>query len=90
MMLRGAPPSDDPWRPFWNSVPADLLSPENARVVQEGARLRARLPTYRVRQRSLLDEHCPVLLPPLRDLVHGYIELTTTEELWATGLGKVP
>jgi hypothetical protein len=65
-----------------------LLSPEPARVVQEGARLRAQLPAYLVRRRALLDAHCPVLLPPLRALVHGYMELTTTEELWATGLGQ--
>jgi hypothetical protein len=32
-----------------------------------------------------LDAHCP-LLAPLRDLVHGYEEPTTTDELWATGL----
>jgi hypothetical protein len=43
-----------------------LLSPEPARVVQEGARLRARLPAYLVRRRALLDAHCPVLLPVLR------------------------
>jgi hypothetical protein len=65
-----------------------LLSPEPARVVQEGARLRARLPSYLVRRRALLGAHCPVLLSPLRDLMHGYMELTTTEELWATGFGQ--
>jgi hypothetical protein len=67
-----------------------LLSPEPARVVQEGARLRARLPAYLVRRRALLDVHCPTLLPPLRTLVLGYMELTTTEELWETGLGEAP
>jgi hypothetical protein len=67
-----------------------LLSPEPARVVQEGARLRARLPAYLARRLALLGTHCPVLLPPLLDLVHGYMELTTTEELWATGLGAAP
>jgi hypothetical protein len=77
MVLRGAPPP----------ALVALLSPEPARVVQEGARLRARLPVYLVRRRALLDAHCPVLLPPLRALVHGYMELTTIEELWATGLG---
>jgi hypothetical protein len=70
------------------------LSRKNARVVLEGARLRARLPVYLVQRRALLDAHCPVLLPPLRSLVHGYMELTldvtTTEELWATGLGALP
>jgi hypothetical protein len=65
------------------------LSPEHARLAQEGAWLRARLPAYRVRRWALLDAHCPVLLPPLRALVHGYMELTTTEEILATGLGKV-
>jgi hypothetical protein len=67
-----------------------LLSPELARVVQEGARLRARLPAYLVRRWALLNAHCLVLLPPLRALVHGYMELTTAEELWATGLGVEP
>jgi hypothetical protein len=67
-----------------------LLPPEHARVVQEGARLRERLPAYLVRRRALLDAHCPMLLPPLRDLVHGYTQLITTEDLWATGLGADP
>jgi hypothetical protein len=67
-----------------------LLSPEPAHVVQEGVRLRARLPTYLVRRRALLNAHCPLLLLPLRALVHGYMELTTTEEVWATGLGTEP
>jgi hypothetical protein len=64
----------------------DALSPEDSRLADEGARLRAELPAYLVRRRTLLDAHCP-LLPPLCILVHGYMELTTTEELWATGLG---
>jgi ankyrin repeat protein len=80
LVLRGAPPP----------ALVALLPPEPARVVQEGARLRARLPAYLVRRRALLDAHCPVLLPPLLALVRGYIELTTTEELWATGLGQAP
>jgi hypothetical protein len=80
MVLRGVPP---------DTLDA-LLSPENARVVQDGARLRARLPTYLRQRQALLDEHCPVLMSPFRALVHGYMELTTTEELWATGLGAAP
>jgi hypothetical protein len=80
LVLRGGPPP----------ALVALLSPEPARVVQEGARLRARLPAYLVRRRALLDAHCPMLLSPLRALVHGYFELTTTEELWATGLGQAP
>jgi hypothetical protein len=62
-----------------------LLSPENTRVEQEGARLQAQLPAYLVRRRALLDANCP-LLPPLCAIVHDYMELTT-EEAWATGLG---
>jgi hypothetical protein len=69
--------------------PASLvaeLAPPLQQIVQDGARLRARLPAYRTQRRALLNAHCP-LLPPLRDLVHGYEEPTTTDELWATGLG---
>jgi hypothetical protein len=80
LVLRGTPPP----------ALVALLLPEPTRVVQEGARLRARLPAYLVRRRALLDAHCPVLLPPLRALVHGYMELITTEEIWATGLGVAP
>ena len=79
MVLHGGPPE---------SLTADLAPPLK-RIVQDGARLRARLPAYLARRRSLLDAHCP-LLPPLRALVHGYEEPTTTEELWATGLGAAP
>jgi hypothetical protein len=80
LVLRGSPP---------HALVA-LLLPEPARVVQEGARLQARLPAYLVGRRALLDAHCPALLPPLRALVHGYMELTTTQELWATGLSAAP
>jgi hypothetical protein len=61
----------------------------NKRLVEEGARLRARLPAYLVQRRALLDAHCP-LLAPLRAIVTGYQEPTTTEELWATGIGTAP
>jgi hypothetical protein len=81
MVLRDAPPAG-----LVALLPPDIY----ARVVQSGARLRARLPAYLVLRRTLLDEHCPVLLLPLRALVHGYMELTTTEEIWATGLGVAP
>jgi hypothetical protein len=77
MVLKGAPPAEFVAR----------LKPEHARVVEEGARLRAALPAYLVQRRALLDAHCP-LIAPLRALVRGYDpESTTTEELWATGLG---
>jgi hypothetical protein len=64
------------------------LAPPLQQIVQDGARLRERLPAYLTQRRALLDAHCP-LLPPLRDLVHGYEEPTTTDELWATGLGAL-
>jgi hypothetical protein len=76
MVLRSAPPAELTKR----------LAPEHAEVVHEGARLRARLPAYLAQRRALLDAHCP-LITPLQDLVHGYKMPTTTEELWATGLG---
>jgi serine/threonine-protein phosphatase 6 regulatory ankyrin repeat subunit B len=66
-----------------------LLSPENVRVVQEGARLQARLPAYLLQRRAILYANCP-LLPPLCAVVDNYMELTTTKELWATGLGTAP
>jgi hypothetical protein len=73
-----------------HSAPPETLTEELERplqrIVQDGARLRARLPVYLVERRALLDAHCP-LLPPLQALVHGYEEPTTTDELWATGLG---
>jgi hypothetical protein len=37
-------------------------------------------------RRARIDEHCP-LLPPLRAIVLSYETPTTTDELWATGLG---
>jgi hypothetical protein len=54
MVLRGAPPP----------ALVDLLSPENARVVREGALLRGRLPAYLVWRRARLDMHFPLLLSP--------------------------
>jgi hypothetical protein len=48
LVLRGAPPS----------ALVALLSPKPARVVQEGARLRAQLPAYLVQRRALLDSCC--------------------------------
>jgi hypothetical protein len=76
MVLHGAPPE---------SV-AEGLAPPLQRIVQDGARLRAWLPSYLTQRRAVVDAHCP-LLPPLRDLVRGYEEPTTTDELWATELG---
>jgi hypothetical protein len=76
MVLHGGPPE---------SLAKDLAPPFQ-RIVQDGARLRARLPEYRAQRRVLLDAHCS-LLPPLHDLVHGYEVPTTTDEFWATGLG---
>jgi hypothetical protein len=62
------------------------LAPEHVQVV-EVAQLRTRLPAYLARRRAILDEHYP-LIPPLLALVRDYDpEPTTTEEIWATGLG---
>jgi hypothetical protein len=83
MVLKGDPPAD-----FLAYGHAGI--PEYARLVEEGARLRAALPAYLVRRRALLDDHCP-LIAPLLALVRDYNpEPTTTEELWATGLGAAP
>jgi hypothetical protein len=76
MVLHGGPPE---------SLAKDLAPPFQ-RIVQDGARLRARLPAYLTQRRALVDAHCS-LLPPLGDIVHGYEKPTTTDELWATGLG---
>jgi hypothetical protein len=80
LVLRGAPPP----------ALVALLSPEPARVVQEGAWLRARLLAYLAHRRAYLDSRCPriSLLPGvLRALIYGFEGPATTEELWATGLG---
>jgi hypothetical protein len=66
------------------------LALEHARLVEEGARLRARLPPYLARRRAILDEHCLLILPLLA-LVHSYDPgPITTEEIWATGFGMDP
>jgi hypothetical protein len=78
MLLKAAPPES-----------VCRLRPAKSRMVKEGARLRARLPAYLVQRRALLDAHCQ-LLAPLRTIVIGYQRPTTTEELWATGLGQAP
>jgi hypothetical protein len=82
MVLQRAPPAD------LNALPV-RLSPQHSRVVKEGAQLLARLPVYLARRRALVAEHTS-LITPLLALVSSYEELTTTEELWATGLGALP
>jgi hypothetical protein len=79
MVLRSAPPA----------ALVVQMAPRCSRVVEEGARLRARLPAYLARRRALLAEHI-LLIVPLRALISGYDEPTTTKELWATGLGARP
>jgi hypothetical protein len=79
MLLQGAPPD----------YLVAQFGPWKKRSVQEGARLRERLPAYLVQRRTFLDSHCP-LPAPLRAIVTGYQEPTTTEELWATGIGQAP
>jgi ankyrin repeat protein len=82
MVLRAAPP---PARGLMGEALA-LLSPENARVLKEGALLRTRLPVYMARR---LTQWLPVLLPPLRDLVNEYMGLTVTKEIWDAWLSMV-
>jgi hypothetical protein len=82
MVLRSAPPAD-------LVVHISPLPPLHSRVVEEGAQLLAGLPAYLARRRALLAEHTS-LITPLRALVSGYEEPTTTEELWDTGLGTLP
>jgi hypothetical protein len=77
MVLHGGPPES-----------LTRLAPPFQQIVQDGARLRARLPAYLAQRQALSDAHC-LLLPPLRDLVHGCEEPTTTDEFWATGLGAI-
>jgi hypothetical protein len=76
IVLHGSPP---------DTLTADLAPPFQ-RIVQHGTRLLARLPAYLAQRRVLSDDHCP-LLAPLTSLVHDYEKPTTTDELWATGLG---
>jgi hypothetical protein len=64
------------------------ISLQHSRIVQKGARLRAGLPAYLARRWALLAEYTP-LITPLGALVSSYEEPTTTEELWATGLGAL-
>jgi hypothetical protein len=82
MLLRGDPPAD------FTSPPDEYGSPEWVHLVQEGMRLRTRLPAYLVQRQSLLNEHC-LLIPPLRAIVSSYAE-PAVEELWATRLGAAP
>jgi hypothetical protein len=83
LVVRGAPPADF-------GIGAQLEQPEHTRVMEEEARLRAALPAYLVRRRALFNAHCP-LIAPLLALVRSYDPgPTTTEELWATGLGVAP
>jgi ankyrin repeat protein len=76
IVLHGGPPE---------SLTADLAPPFQ-QIVQDGARLRARLPAYLAQRQMFLSTHC-LMLPPLAAIVHGYEEPMTTDELWATGLG---
>jgi hypothetical protein len=76
MVLHGGPPESL----------ANALAPPFQRIVQDGARLRARLPAYLAERRARLETYCP-LLAPLAAIVHCYEAPTTTDELWATGLG---
>jgi hypothetical protein len=52
-----------------------------------------RLPAYLAHRRAYVDLRCPRISPlpgVLRALIYGVEGATTTEELWATGLGTAP
>jgi hypothetical protein len=65
------------------------MSKKYSNIVRGGAKLRAGLPAYLAKRRAVLDAHSP-LIRPLQKLVHDYETPTTTDELWATGLGQAP
>jgi hypothetical protein len=82
------PPHDgDFWHPHPGAPPrSNLLDSRIAKVFREWFRIKDRLPAYLDQRRALIDVHCP-LISPLRALTYDYDKPTTTEELWATGLG---
>jgi hypothetical protein len=79
-LARGVPP---PELYFLAKVDVGIVI---ARLLRGGLRLRALLPSFLRQRQALLAEHTP-LIGPLRALISDYVEPTTTEELWATGLG---
>jgi hypothetical protein len=60
-----------------------VMSTERKSIIEKGERLRAALPAHLAHRRALMCEHTS-LIAPLQIIVDGYMELTTTEELWAT------
>jgi hypothetical protein len=78
MVLHGAAPA---W--LASQIPGPLK-----RILEDGIRLRYRLPDYLRQRRIFVDSHCLQLLPPLLNLVHEYAELTT-DEYWELGLHKI-
>jgi hypothetical protein len=74
-----------PARNHWREMTRQRLQTMHAQVVEEWARVQA----YLAQRWANLDVHCP-LITPLRALIRGYDEPTTSEELWATGLGDEP
>jgi hypothetical protein len=80
VVLQGDPPP---------IIMAREMAVEIAAVLQEGSRLRERLPAYLAQRRSLFNECCP-LIADLQDEVYSYLVPASTEELWATGLGENP
>jgi hypothetical protein len=60
-----------------------VMSTERKSIIEKGERLRAALPAHLAHRRALMCEHTS-LIAPLQIIVDGYMELITTEELWAT------
>jgi hypothetical protein len=66
-------------------LPMDIvvMSTKHKSIIEKGERLRVALPAHLAHQRALMCQYTS-LIAPLQIIVDGYMELTTTEELWAT------
>ena len=63
------------------------LDPALRPLLSQGRLLRARVPRYLAQHQAALSQACPLGPPGLIELVAGYAE-PSSEELWATGLGR--
>jgi hypothetical protein len=83
LVLHGAPPPEFVYD----------LNEAHRQIIEEGARLRARLPAYLAHRRGFLDAKFPLLVPLLEELwtlIYDWEGPATTDELWATGLTEAP
>jgi hypothetical protein len=66
-------------------IMAREMAVEIASVLQEGARLRERLPAYLAKRYAFLNECCSLIV---EDMVSACLMPTSTEQLRATRLGE--